>query len=216
MDHNTGPRKFELSAFRSCQSRECRFVLARMRELVLAPPECVVDRPVPAQSVLIIAGLVAPNPADQIFQVRILFPGGAELLGLPRPRAAVLDADFDPWVEKDQRLAFGQERLDDVSVAAFQYPAVMRIDKAPHIGDAVLQRAPVSAACKRQLIKRQLCGRVSREDFSRQRAFPRAGVSKDEDFHAVPAGLQRLSRRRDVVVGRDRYIEFFRAQEIHK
>ena len=70
------------------------------------------------------------------------------------------DTNLNPGIQKNELVTLAQNRLDDVCVTAFNYPALIIGNKMPYILDAILDRASLRPIVKCHFIKRKARGWV--------------------------------------------------------
>lgn len=68
------------------------------------------------------------------------------------------DTNLNSGVQKNEFVTLAHNRLDDVCVTAFNYPALIMGNKKPYIRDAILDRAPLRPIVKCHFIKRKASG----------------------------------------------------------
>ena len=84
----------------------------------------------PFQTVLIIAGLVLPDPIEQEVQLLILGLLRRVFLRFPRPAMAMSHTDLNPRIQKSQLRAVRKCGLDQITVTTLYNPSLVGLDES--------------------------------------------------------------------------------------
>jgi hypothetical protein len=108
----------------------------------LSTRESLENLTMPLQAVLIIAGLVLPDPLNQPTQHGRLLLWRGKLFGFPRPAMAMSHTDLNPRIQESQLRAVRKRGLDQITVTTLYNPSLVALDEIVKQTQTHLKRLP--------------------------------------------------------------------------